>query len=180
MFCYDCSCNIRFIFTNTKLHIFRIPKNQNIPNTPLTCLNFSFSIRPFQLELFATEGRKKPVNSSIVDLTPRHKNTRLVSSGASLTSWGEGASLALIGHPSSDGVTIKILYGVDGVDVLHRPACPPSFPIGLVNASGSRDYCWCLSFFGFLRPDLSPWGYRNRCFLVALSHVIVRRANLKV
>ena len=117
MFCYDCSCNIRFIFTNTKLHIFRIPKNQNIPNTPLTCLNFSFSIRSFQLELFATEGRKKPVNSSIVDLTPRHKNTRLVSSGASLTSWGEGASLALIGHPSSDGVTIKILYGVDGVDV---------------------------------------------------------------
>ena len=36
--------------------------------------------------------------------------------GASLTSWGEGASLALVGHPSSDGVTIKMPYGVD---VLH-------------------------------------------------------------
>ena len=39
---------------------------------------------------------------------PRQQNTRLVSSGTSLTSWGEGASLALVGHPSSDDVTIKI------------------------------------------------------------------------
>ena len=44
------------------------------------------------------------------------ENTGLVSSRASLTSWGEGASLALVGHPSSDGVAIKIAYGVD---VLH-------------------------------------------------------------
>ena len=36
-----------------------------------------------------------------------------MSSGASLTSWGEGASLALVGHPSSDGVTIKIPFAVD-------------------------------------------------------------------
>ena len=36
-----------------------------------------------------------------------------MSSRASVTSWGQGVSLALIGHPSSDGVTIKILYGVD-------------------------------------------------------------------
>ena len=28
---------------------------------------------------------------------------------------GEGASLALVGHPSSDGVTIKIPYGIDGL-----------------------------------------------------------------
>ena len=34
---------------------------------------------------------------------------------ASLTSW-EGASLALVGHPSSDGITIKMPYGVG---VLH-------------------------------------------------------------
>ena len=34
----------------------------------------------------------------------------LVSRGASLTSWGEGASLALVGNPSSDGVTIKMPY----------------------------------------------------------------------
>ena len=47
---------------------------------------------------------------------PRLQNTGLVSSGASLSSWGEGVSLALVGHPSSDGITIKMPYGVD---VLH-------------------------------------------------------------
>ena len=56
--------------------------------------------------------------------SPRLWNTVLVSSGASLTSWGEGASLALVGHTSSDGVTIKITHGVD---VLHRPASHPIF-----------------------------------------------------
>ena len=49
----------------------------------------------------------------------RHCNTGFVSSGAGLTSWGEGASLALVVEPSSDGVMIKMPYGVD---VLHRPA----------------------------------------------------------
>ena len=51
------------------------------------------------------------------------KSTGMVSSGVSLTSWG-GYSLALVGHPSSDGVTIKMPYGVD---VLHRPASHPIF-----------------------------------------------------
>ena len=59
MFCHDCSYNTRFIFKNKKPHIFRIPKNQNITNTPSKCLNF-------QLKLFTREGRK-PVSSSIVD-----------------------------------------------------------------------------------------------------------------
>ena len=36
-----------------------------------------------------------------------------VSSGVSLTSLGEGGSVVLFGHTSSDGVTIKIPYGVD-------------------------------------------------------------------
>ena len=54
-----------------------------------------------------------------------------MSSGASLTTWGKGASSALAGNPSSDGVTIKM---PDGVDVLHRPASHPSFPIGLVKS----------------------------------------------
>ena len=36
-----------------------------------------------------------------------------MSSGASLTSWGDGASLALVGNLSSDGVTIKMPYRVD-------------------------------------------------------------------
>ena len=39
-----------------------------------------------------------------------------MSSRDSLTLWGEGASLALVGHPSSDGVTMKMPYRVD---VLH-------------------------------------------------------------
>ena len=62
-------------------------------------------------------------NMKIV-LSPRLWNTGLVNSGASLTSWGEGASLALVGEPSSDGVTIKMPYGID---VLHRPASHPIF-----------------------------------------------------
>ena len=54
----------------------------------------------------------------------------MVSSGVNLTSWGESASLALVGHPSSDGVTIKLPYGVDVyyIDQLHTS----SFTIGLV------------------------------------------------
>ena len=49
----------------------------------------------------------------------------MVSSGASFTSCGEGASLALVGHPSGDGVTVKMPYGVDVL--LHRPASHPIF-----------------------------------------------------
>ena len=52
------------------------------------------------------------------------KNTWLVSSGVSLILWG-GASLALLGHPSSNGVTIKMPYGVDVL--LHQPASHPIF-----------------------------------------------------
>ena len=47
MFPHDCGCNIRFIFISTKQRIFRILKNQNIPNTPSMCLNFSFSAEGF-------------------------------------------------------------------------------------------------------------------------------------
>ena len=50
----------------------------------------------------------------------RHGNTGLVSSGVSLTYWGEGVSLALVGHHSSDGITVKIPYGVDVL--LHQTA----------------------------------------------------------
>ena len=52
-----------------------------------------------------------------------------MSSWANLTSWAEGASLALVDHPSSSSATIKISYGVDVL--LHQP-CTPSFPIELV------------------------------------------------
>ena len=43
---------------------------------------------------------------------------------SSLTSWGQGASLALVGDPSSDGITIKMPYGVD---VFHQPDLHPIF-----------------------------------------------------
>ena len=43
----------------------------------------------------------------------------------SLTSWGEGASLDLVGHSSSDGIKIKIPYGVDVF--LHQRALHPIF-----------------------------------------------------
>ena len=56
---------------------------------------------------------------------PRHRNTGLVSSGISLASWGEGASLTLVGHPSSDDITLKIPYGVDVL--LRRAASHPIF-----------------------------------------------------
>ena len=51
-------------------------------------------------------------------------------SGVSLTSSGEGASLALVGHPSIDGITIKICYVEDVL--LHWQALTLSFAIGLV------------------------------------------------
>ena len=63
--------------------------------------------------------------TKISALSSRHRNTGLVSSGVSLTSWVEGVSLALVGHPSSDGITIKIPYGVDVL--LNRPAWYPIF-----------------------------------------------------
>ena len=52
-----------------------------------------------------------------------------MSSKASLTLWGEVASLALVGHPSSDGVTMKMPYEID---VLHLPTLHPIFSIELV------------------------------------------------
>ena len=53
------------------------------------------------------------------------QDIEVLSIGVSLTSWGEGASLSLVGYPSSDGVTIKIPYGVDVL--LHWPASHPIF-----------------------------------------------------
>ena len=47
MFRHYCRYNIRFIFTNIKLAIFKIPKNQSIPHSPWGCLYFSFSIEGY-------------------------------------------------------------------------------------------------------------------------------------
>ena len=65
----------------------------------------------------------------ILSLTLRIKNTELLPISVSLTSWGKGVSLALIGNTPSDRVTRKILYGVD---ILSHQTNIPSFPIGLV------------------------------------------------
>ena len=65
------------------------------------------------------QERLKYLGKIEINLPLRHWNTELVSSGASLTSCGEGASLALEGYYSSDGVTVKTPYGVD---FLHWPA----------------------------------------------------------
>ena len=67
-------------------------------------------------------------------MSPRHWNTGLVYNGVSLTSWGEGASCALLGYPCSDGVMIKMPYDVD---VLHQPASNPTFPLGLVKTESA-------------------------------------------
>ena len=69
---------------------------------------------------FVHDLRKCLQNSS-----PRHRNTGLGSNRVSLNSWGEGASLALVSHPSSDGITIKIPYGLHVL--LRRPASHPIF-----------------------------------------------------
>ena len=47
-----------------------------------------------------------------------------MSSVVSLTSWGEGASLALVSPPSSDGATIEIPYGVN-VLAIASTSLPP-------------------------------------------------------
>ena len=51
------------------------------------------------------------LNLDILNIKFRHWNTGLMFSGISLTSWGEGASLALVRHSSNDGVTIKTPCG---------------------------------------------------------------------
>ena len=51
--------------------------------------------------------------------------------GVSLTSWRKGASLALVGHPSSNAITIKVPHGVDVLLHQHQ-SHTPSFPIGLI------------------------------------------------
>ena len=73
------------------------------------------------MDSFLDFGHIKNMLSIII---PRHWNTGLVSSRVSFTSWGECASLALVGHPSSDSVRIKILYGVDVL--FHWPELHPT------------------------------------------------------
>ena len=119
-------------------------------------------------------------------------------SRAHLTSWGEVSSIALVGHPSSDGVTIKTSYGID---VFHHQLRTPSFHIGLVKAEPGfivrslktgLERCLlvvlAISIDAFLFLDFSGLTchiedtgiFLLRCFLVALYHLIVRRLNSEV
>ena len=124
-------------YYSDRLHDFSvtIPKcckdvyiNSFFPRTAWLWNSVLIECFPFSIILVALSLKLKDIFWS------RLCNTGLVSNGASLTSWGEVTSLALVGHPPSDGVTIKMTYGLD---VLHRPASHPIFPIGLVkNESG--------------------------------------------
>ena len=69
-----------------------------------------------------------------------------MSIGVSLTSWGKAASLALVGYSSSDGITLKIHYGVDVL--LQLPALYPTFSFGLVKTKSDL-------LIDHLRPDQS-------------------------
>ena len=49
----------------------------------------------------------------------------VTATGVTSPSHGEKVPLALVDNPSSDGITIKICYGVDVL--LHQPALHPIF-----------------------------------------------------
>ena len=59
------------------------------------------------------------------------RNTGVASSSVSVISWGEGASLASVGHWSSDAVTIKMPDGVRFFFYIDQPYTL-SFLIGVV------------------------------------------------
>ena len=48
--------------------------------------------------------------SDFILLFLRLRKIELVLSKATLTLWVESSSLVLVGHPSNDGITIKISY----------------------------------------------------------------------
>ena len=96
----------------------------------------------------------------------------------------------MVTQTSSDSVTTKLSY--DGINVL-----PYWLNLNLVffsgdgqnwilnlnhqtswnwlskmKAGGSYNYCWCLCS---LRPDQWPWKNKNKCFLVPLCSLVVRK-----
>ena len=80
----------------------------------------------------------------------------------SLTSQGEDASLVLVGHISSDGVTIKIPYGVWVLQIAVR--CGGATPPPLVKG-GDQKLCWGRIFLaggGNLRSDFDDLNLFQR------------------
>ena len=80
---------------------------------------------------------------------------------------------------SSDGVTIKISYGVDVILQWSRFESLDQLRLTwyclVVDVTNVDSY----PLSGFPRPDLSHWGYRNRCLMVAQCHLVVKRTYLK-
>ena len=100
--------------------------------------------------------------SSCQPFSPKHWNTGLVSSGFSITSW-RGASLALVGYPSSYGIPIKITYGVDVV----------FFPTGLVKTKSDfivRSYETCLGRWTLVVAVINVDTYPSLAFSGLTSH----------
>ena len=97
----------------------------------------------------------------------------------------------LISETSHAGSNMPI-YGFSLIHWFYYIDQPhnPSFPKGLVKTESNfiiksleTDHFsvdWCLSFFDFLRPDLSPWGYRNVLSGCIAPPFIIRRPNLEV
>ena len=114
----------------------------------------------------------------------RYQNTGLVPSGVSLALWGEGACLAYVTNPSSEGVTMKIASGVNhpifstGLVKTASDFIITSIEIGLIDwMKAVRAVIHCLSFFGVLGSDLSPWGYMKasaHCFQLDIQKKIFR------
>ena len=79
--------------------------------------------------------------------SPKLWNTGLVFNRVSLTSWEEGASLALVGHPcTSDVVKMRIIYWVDVY--INQPSTQLDWHRE-INAGGSCDYQHILILFQF-------------------------------
>ena len=80
-----------------------------VPRRPVKTLiltpniNFLLPLSPLQILIVVA------IKKLMAKERGEENSTGLVSSGASLTSWG-GVSLALVGNPSSHGVTIKMPY----------------------------------------------------------------------
>ena len=113
MFVFD-----EIFFINKKIGYIKVIYIQK--NTPGSFLTQYLSIISFTVYFILSETFIPNLVSLILETLKYWVGVQL----GNLTSWGEGASLALVGSPSSHGVTIKILYGVD---VLHQPALHPIF-----------------------------------------------------
>ena len=102
MFVFD-----EIFFINKKIGYIKVICIQK--NTPGSFLTQYLSIISFTIYFILSETFIPNLVSLILETLKYWVGVQL----GNLTSWGEGASLALVGSPSSDGVTIKMPYGID-------------------------------------------------------------------